>query len=669
MIGTSPRPRVCFIVESGTDVRLVEGLAARVALDVLARGIPGGRAISQPTACPVSIVSSRRLAFAVKAITTILRSPIDTVLVQGHGLAALAANVAARMKRVPCWMLICSPAAEYYEARRTAGPSFSRATLGAIRLLGRINGRVGQGYVVLSRHLRDVVRRYDARHPVHIIPVYGVDVVHFSPGARAQARAARGLPAAGAIIFNSSRVAPEKDVVTLIEAFKVLVREGRDVYLLNRSGGFREFLAHAERAGVGPRVIATDAADPRRELPLDYASADVCVQASRAEGLGFSVLEALACGTPVVASAVGGLKETVKNGVTGWTVPPGNTAALASALRDALDRPDEACRRAAEGRKIVQSEYRSDAAFDKLAALLGANSSPVLPTTDPERRTADCGPRAANPELRTADCGPRTAESGRSSRRTAVEQGHYYRKQLGCDSSVIAWSHRSRFEVGLGLIGTAPRKLLDYGCGDGTFLAMAADRIGTGCGADIDAAQTDEARRRLASFTNLQFCTIPDLSAAVHSSAYDVVTCMETLEHCLEDVVRIVLRDLARLVAPDGRVIISVPIETGPTFLLKLLVRKAAAWRGLSDYRHYESYSGAEALRMIFAGKRGPIARPVHGGPGSPSHSHHGFMWKALREQVREHLVIESTHFSPLGFSRGLASSQAWFVCRPLRSR
>jgi glycosyltransferase involved in cell wall biosynthesis/SAM-dependent methyltransferase len=646
MIGTSPRPRVCFIVESGTDVRLVEGLAARVALDVLARGIPGGRAISQPTACPVSIVSSRRLAFAVKAITTILSSPIDTVLVQGHGLAALAANVAARMKRVPCWMLICSPAAEYYEARHTSGQPFSRATLRAIRLLGRINGSVGHGYVVLSRHLRDVVRRHDARHPVHVIPVYGVDLAHFRPTADcAQARAARGLPAAGAIIFNSSRVAPEKDVVTLIEAFRVLVAEGRDVYLLNRSGGFREFLAHAERAGVGPRVIATDAADPRRELPLDYGSADVCVQASRAEGLGFSVLEALACGTPVVASAVGGLVETVKNGVTGWTVPPGNPAALASALRDALDRPDEARRRAAEGRTLVQREYESNGTFDALAALLGANPLPAPRTPDP---------------------GP--PEPGRASSRTALEEGHYYRKQLGCDSSVIAWSHRSRFEVGLGLIGTAPRKLLDYGCGDGTFLAMAADRIGTGCGADIDAAQTDEARRRLASYTNLQFCTIPDLSAPVHSSAYDVVTCMETLEHCLEDVVQIVLRDLARLVAPDGRVIISVPIETGPTFLLKLLVRKAAAWRGLSDYRHYESYSGADALRMIFAGKRGPIARPVHGGPGSPSHSHHGFNWKALREQVREHLVIESTHFSPLGFSRGLASSQAWFVCRPMRS-
>ena len=650
MTGQSTRPRVCFIVESGTDVRLVEGLATRVTLRVLARDIPGGRAISQPTDCPISIASSGRLAFAWTAFTTVRRSSADAVLVQGHGIAALAANLAARTRRVPCWMLICSPAAEYYEARRTAGQSFSRATLGAIRLLGRINGYAGQGYVVLSQHLGDVVRQYDARHPIHIIPVYGVDLAHFAPADRAQARATRGLPAAGAVVFNSSRVAPEKDVLTLIEAFKGLLAEGRDVYLLNRSGGFREFLAYAERAGIGSRVIATDAADPRRELPLDYASADVCVQASRAEGLGFSVLEALACGTAVVATAVGGLVETVKEGVTGWAVPPGDVAALASALRDALDRPEEARRRALAGRTLVQQKYESTAAFEKLASLLGATCSPLRQSSDPGERTADGEPRTANREARTA-----------------VEQGHYYRKQLGCDSSVIAWSHRSRFEVGLGLIGAAPRTLLDYGCGDGTFLAMAAGRIGTGRGADIDARQTDEARRRLAGFANLQFCTISDLSAPVHSSAYDVVTCMETLEHCVDDVVQIVLRDLARLVAPDGRVIISVPIETGPTFLLKLLVRKAAAWRGLSDYRHYEPYSAANAWRMIVAGRRGPIPRPVHGAP--PSHSHYGFNWKALREQVREHLVIESTRFSPLGFSRGLASSQAWFVCRPMRSK
>jgi len=161
----------------------------------------------------------------------------------------------------------------------------------------------------------------------------------------------------------------------LIDAFKRLVDEGRDVYLLNRSGGFREFLDRARRAGLQDRVMAIDASDPRRELPLDYASADVCVQASRAEGLGFSVLEALACDIPVVASAVGGLLETVQDGVTGWTAPPGDPARLASAIRDALDHPEEARRRAAAGREMVQRRFESNAAFDALTALLAIRPS------------------------------------------------------------------------------------------------------------------------------------------------------------------------------------------------------------------------------------------------------------------------------------------------------
>jgi glycosyltransferase involved in cell wall biosynthesis len=384
---------VCFIVESGTDTRLVEGLATRVRLTVLARGIPGGRAISQPTDHEATVAAPGRVAFAWRVFRTVLQAPLDVVLVQGHGVAALAANLAARIRRVRCWMIVCSPAAEYYETRRQGGYPFSPLTLGGIHLLARINGIVGHGYVVLSRHLEAVVRRYDTRHPVHIIPVYGVDLQRFSaPSSPIGLRQARGLPTAGRIIFSSSRVAPEKDVLTLIDAFAMLVREGRDVYLLNRSGGFREFLDYAHRAGAGHRVIATDAVDPSGELPLDYAAADLCVQASRAEGLGFSVLEALACGTPVVVSAVGGLVETVKDGATGWTVPPGDAPALAAALRDALDHPEEARRRAAAGREVVQRQFETGAAFDALAAVLGApRPSPRSGGTDDGRSALRTG--------------------------------------------------------------------------------------------------------------------------------------------------------------------------------------------------------------------------------------------------------------------------------------
>jgi SAM-dependent methyltransferase len=245
-----------------------------------------------------------------------------------------------------------------------------------------------------------------------------------------------------------------------------------------------------------------------------------------------------------------------------------------------------------------------------------------------------------------------------------ISVGHYHRKQLECKSNVIAWSHGARFKMGLRLLGPSPAKLLDYGCGDGTFLAMAADRIQQGWGADLAVDQILDCQARYDRLTNLQFSTIDALSDQRHQGAYDVVTCMETLEHCVPSVVEIVLRDLARLVSPTGRVIISVPIEIGPSFLFKLIIRKIAAWRGLSDYKYYESYTLSTAMRMIFAGKNTIVDRPIYGGEASPYYSHYGFNWRVLRECVRNHLVVEKTLFSPLGFLGGYFSSQAWFVCR-----
>ena len=371
------RPRVIFIVESGTDARLIEGLAARTDLQVLARAIPGGRAVSQETDVCVDVAPPGRVTFAWRVLRELFRrDDWGVVLVQGYGAAALAANVAARLRRRRCWMLVCSPLAEYYGTRRSAGVPCSTLTLVAIHLLGRLNALAGGGFIVLSGYLRDVVRGYASRVPVEVIPVYGVDVSRFTAlQDRAASRIERGLPRDAQIVFSSSRVAPEKDTATLLAAFAALVADGRDVYLLHRSGGYREFLAAAERAGVAPRVIATDAVDPRAGLAMDYLASDLCVQASRAEGLGFSVLESLACGIPVVATRVGGLIETVRDGVTGWSVPPSDPSALAAAMRDALDRPDEARRRAANGRTMVRERFSSSVVFAHLAELLSRSGS------------------------------------------------------------------------------------------------------------------------------------------------------------------------------------------------------------------------------------------------------------------------------------------------------
>jgi glycosyltransferase involved in cell wall biosynthesis len=374
---------LCLIVESGADVRLVEGLAERFDLSLLSRRIEGGVEINHSPAqrVPLIIGPASRIGFA-RFVWKHLREhgrQFDVVIVQGYGLAALAANVVGLRQRTRTCMLVCSPVEAYYLCRKAGGApgkSFRRRELFAIRALARLNALVGQQYIVLSLYLAKVVRQHGARQPVAVIPVYGVDTGIFKPATESKAvlRARLGLPATGALIFFSSRIAPEKDGETLLQAFRILLEQGRDIWLLHRSGGYQGFLKDAENFGVAHRVIASDAVHPHLQLPVDYQACDVCVQASRAEGLGFSPLEALACGVPVIATATGGLAETIVDGQTGWTYPAGDAPALANNIEVVLDHPQEAARRAAAGREMVQRVYEQRIVFEKLESLMLAKA-------------------------------------------------------------------------------------------------------------------------------------------------------------------------------------------------------------------------------------------------------------------------------------------------------
>ena len=375
----TPRLRVCYVIESGTDVRTVEGLADRFELTLVARRMLDGVEISQPTDREFKFVlgpaSRARFAlFAARFLRT-HSNQFDYILVQGYGLSALAANLTSKMTSIPTAMVIVSPVEAYYRCRKTnpqPGKPYRAWELGLFTMLARLNARLARRYLVPSNHLGDTVRAHGTKAPIDLVPIYGVDLSRFQPRSRAQSalKSERGLPASCKVIFFSSRIAPEKDANAMLTALKILLARGRDLWLLHRSGGYVAFRAEAERIGVAHRLIATDAVHPHRELPMDYQASDICVQASREEGLGFSPIEAMACGIPVVASAVGGLKETVVDGRTGWSFPVGDANALAKCIEEILDNPAEAERRSIEALSMVRQRYDHRAAFDRLEAVI-----------------------------------------------------------------------------------------------------------------------------------------------------------------------------------------------------------------------------------------------------------------------------------------------------------
>jgi len=248
--------------------------------------------------------------------------------------------------------------------------------------------------------------------------------------------------------------------------------------------------------------------------------------------------------------------------------------------------------------------------------------------------------------------------------------GAYARRQLFGGFRLLRWSHGSRFRVARELVAPhAGRRLLDYGCGDGTFLSMVRDLFPDAVGAEVDAALAAEAAARFAAEPGLRFVHTGAL-ADERDRSFGVAVCMEVLEHCTPDAVDRVLADLRRLVARDGTVIVSVPVETGLALAGKQLYRALAARRGLEGYRERETYTPAELARMLVAGGGTAIERPVYhsrfpSGEANVYHGHKGFNWRALRRRLADGFIIRETRFSPVPLLGPLLNSQAWFVLSP----
>ena len=250
-----------------------------------------------------------------------------------------------------------------------------------------------------------------------------------------------------------------------------------------------------------------------------------------------------------------------------------------------------------------------------------------------------------------------------------IEPGHYAAKQIHCSSRTIRWTHGARFRTGLELVQKhGSGRLLDYGCGDGTFLAMLAEQeqsLASMVGAEISEALVEDCRRRFAGAPGVTFETVDALRGAEHDGRYDTIVCMEVLEHVTN--VDAVLTDFDRLLSPSGRVIISVPVETGLPVLIKQAARRVAGWRGIGDYPGVAPYTYRALFASLTAGARSQLDRPVFAdAKGGTFHAHTGFNWMALRRTIASRYRVLETAGSPVRMLPPHLNSQAWFVaCRP----
>lgn len=166
----------------------------------------------------------------------------------------------------------------------------------------------------------------------------GVDLECFSPGCRDAARRELGLPPDEDILLYAAYQAatnPYKDGPTVLRAAERLGAERRSRRLRLVLLGERR--APVVRGGVTVEGLPFEAS--RSRVAQYYRASDLVLHAANEEAFGLVVVEAMACGRPVVATAVGAIPELFRDGVDGLRVPKGDDAAMAAACRTLLDDP------------------------------------------------------------------------------------------------------------------------------------------------------------------------------------------------------------------------------------------------------------------------------------------------------------------------------------------
>ncbi len=200
------------------------------------------------------------------------------------------------------------------------------------------------------------------RFPVSVIP-YGLDLNDFAPRNRASCREILGLPLdATVLLFVADGLDNErKGFALLVAAMATLPRE---VPVAILSVGHNKPDVEIEVPWIHVGSVAND-----RQLSVIYSAADIFVIPSLQDNLPNTVLESMACGTPVLGFDLGGIPDMVRPGITGMLVPPKDVAALGAAMVQLLDDPESLRQMGLNCRRIAVEEYSLDVQARRYAKL------------------------------------------------------------------------------------------------------------------------------------------------------------------------------------------------------------------------------------------------------------------------------------------------------------
>jgi D-inositol-3-phosphate glycosyltransferase len=214
----------------------------------------------------------------------------------------------------------------------------------------------------------DLVSLYGADPDRIVVVPCGFDATEFWPIDRDFARRALGLGSGQPLLLNLGRLVPRKGIDNAIRALSRLDRRGIPARLIVVGGNsdlpdpaltpeIGRLQAIAADEGVSERVTFLGRRS-RELLKLYYSAADAFITTPWYEPFGITPLEAMACGTPVIGSEVGGIKHTVVDGVTGYLVPPNDPDRLARRIADLYADPSRLDRFGRNGVRRVTRHFR-----------------------------------------------------------------------------------------------------------------------------------------------------------------------------------------------------------------------------------------------------------------------------------------------------------------------